>query len=47
MALSQDEIEKLSEEEYAFYLAFGTPDPLDLTWEEYEKWLRSIQEFDL
>ena len=47
MELSQEEIEKLTPEEYAYYLAYGDPKVKDLTEEELECYLRSYREYDL
>ena len=45
--LSQQEIEKLSPEQYAMYLAYGDPDVIDLSEEEMDCYIKSHKEFDL
>jgi|TARA_B100000085_G_scaffold14990_1_gene12991 hypothetical protein len=47
MELSQEEIDKLSPEEYAYYLAYGDPKTKELTEHELECYIRSMKEFDL
>ena len=45
--LSQQEIEQLTPEEYAMYLAYGDPKVSSLTDEEMDRYVKSHKEFDL
>ncbi len=45
--LSQLEIEKLTPEQYAMYLAYGDPDVVNFSEEELQNYIKSYKEFDL
>ena len=45
--LTQHEIEKLSEEDYSMYLAYGVTKPYEIKEEHYESYLKSQRKFDL
>jgi len=47
MELSQQEIDELTDEEYAYFLAYGDPKLKQLSEEELECYIKSHKEFDL
>jgi len=47
MELSQQEIDELSDEDYAWFLAYGDPKLKQLSEEELESYIRSYKLFDL
>jgi hypothetical protein len=45
--LTQLEIEELTEEDYAMFLAYGVTKPYEIQTEHYESFLKSQRKFDL
>lgn len=45
--LTQQEIEDLTEEDYAMFLAYGVTNPHEIKKEHYESYLKSQRKFDL
>tara|TARA_R100000278_G_scaffold64079_1_gene51597 strand:+ start:79 stop:225 length:147 start_codon:yes stop_codon:yes gene_type:complete len=45
--LTQQEIEDLTEEDYAMFLAYGVTNPDEIKEEHYESYLKSQRKFDL
>ena len=45
--LTQQEIEDLTEEDYAMFLAYGVTNPYEIKEEHYESYLKSQRKFDL